>query len=76
MLQLMSNLTDKDDWHIEIFNDTTVANWRKETVVTEENLEMSDTVGTRLISAKAWDWCLMELRDKALLLNKSQFVRI
>ena len=54
MLRVMSSLTEKPNWHREIFNEVTVVQWEQE------------ARGTPLISHDAWDWILRELRDKAI----------
>jgi hypothetical protein len=52
MLRLMDALTDRPDWHRQIFDEDTVLKWRDE------------ALQRPLISPAAWDWCLSELRDK------------
>lgn len=59
MINLMDSLTGKPDWHKGIFVDKTVKKWRKE------------AREIKLISRKAWDWCLEELRDKAKQFEKT-----
>lgn len=76
MLQLMNDLTDKHNWHMDIFNNETVAKWREETFETQESIRTHNLLGMRRISAKAWDWSVMELRDKVLMYKKNQFIRI
>ncbi|RFU26273.1 hypothetical protein B7463_g10067, partial [Scytalidium lignicola] len=65
MVAVMNTLTDKPEWHVDIFNDQIVANWCAESVTR-----------TPLISEKAWVWCLNELRDKAVHFSKTQYVRV
>ena len=55
MMSLTNFLTDIPDWHIGSFNDKDIAIWH----------EMA--MKNQLISEKAWEWCLAELRDKARL---------
>ncbi|KAF2495402.1 hypothetical protein BU16DRAFT_389520 [Lophium mytilinum] len=62
MLKVMEALTDKPEWTRKVFDDTIVAKWR------EEALQMP------LISEKAWDWCLLELRDKARFYEEKGYV--
>ncbi|KFY38791.1 hypothetical protein V495_06374 [Pseudogymnoascus sp. VKM F-4514 (FW-929)] len=73
MLQLMSDLTDRDNWHMDILNDEIAANWREEVVAENSNISKESM---RRISARAWDWCLAELRDKASRFEEAQFVRL
>lgn len=62
MLRLMNALTDKPRWNEKIFQADIVARWR------EEALKLP------LISEAAWEWCLLELRDKAKYFEKNGFV--
>jgi hypothetical protein len=59
MLHLMNDLTDRDDWHIKVFDGGTASEWREE------------ALSLPLMSEKAWEWCLSELQDKAKLLEKT-----
>jgi hypothetical protein len=54
MLGLMNDLTEEHGWHEKIFDDNLMVDWRKQALLRP------------LVSPKAWDWCLAELRDKAL----------
>ncbi|KAE8144643.1 hypothetical protein BDV25DRAFT_171273 [Aspergillus avenaceus] len=54
MLNLMETLTDRPGWYNLVFDKRTVAKWKQE------------AMGRPIISRKAWDWCLAELRDKAI----------
>lgn len=56
MLRVMNSITDRPGWETGVFNDEVAASWKAEVV---------GGAGEWLISAKAWDWCLRELRDKA-----------
>ncbi|KAK8903643.1 hypothetical protein QC760_008108 [Botrytis cinerea] len=62
MMSLTNFLTDITDWHIGSFNDKDIAIWH----------EMA--MKNRLISEKAWEWCLAELRDKARLFRTTNRV--
>ncbi|KAI5195588.1 hypothetical protein AUEXF2481DRAFT_45131 [Aureobasidium subglaciale EXF-2481] len=53
MLCLMDNITDKPTWSTDVFDDTIVLQLGQE------------AMRSHLISPKAWDWCLLELQDKA-----------
>ncbi|EON97703.1 hypothetical protein UCRPA7_6802 [Phaeoacremonium minimum UCRPA7] len=53
MLQLMDAITDKPSWHVKIFNEEIVKKWHDE------------ATAKPLISEKAWEWVVAELRDKA-----------
>ncbi|KAJ1705717.1 hypothetical protein G4B11_008503 [Aspergillus flavus] len=53
MLNLMETLTDRPGWYNLVFDKSTVAKWSEEAMTRP------------MMSRKAWDWCLAELRDKA-----------
>jgi hypothetical protein len=76
MLQLMSDLTDKRDWNIDVFNDDIVAKWREETFKAQEDAEVRMALRMRLISGRAWGWCIMELRDKASMFEEDKLIRL
>lgn len=65
MVAVMNSLTDHPEWHVDIFNDQVVARWRKEA------FDM-----TPLMSEKAWNWCLKELRDKSVYFHENQHIRV
>ncbi|OOG00128.1 hypothetical protein ASPCADRAFT_139307 [Aspergillus carbonarius ITEM 5010] len=65
MVAVMNNLTDHPDWHVDIFHDEVVARWRKEAFDT-----------TPLMSEKTWDWCMKELRDKAVYFREHHHIRV
>jgi hypothetical protein len=50
----MNDLTEEHGWHENIFDDNLMVDWRMQ------------ALSRPLVSPKAWDWCLAELRDKAL----------
>ena len=50
----MDRITDKPDWETRIFDDEIAASWKGEAMAAEV-----------LMSRKAWEWCLEELRYKA-----------
>ncbi|OGM43098.1 hypothetical protein ABOM_008234 [Aspergillus bombycis] len=54
MLNLMETLTDRPGWYNLVFDKRTAAKWKEEAMVRP------------IISRKAWEWCLAELRDKAI----------
>ncbi|THV48560.1 hypothetical protein BGAL_0241g00170 [Botrytis galanthina] len=62
MICLTNLLTDMPNWHIDVFNDKDTAIWHE--------IAMKH----RLISEKAWEWCLAELRDKARLFRTTNRV--
>ncbi|KAG9661503.1 hypothetical protein KCU64_g2514, partial [Aureobasidium melanogenum] len=52
MLGLINDLTEEHGWHENIFDDNLMVDWRMQ------------ALSRPLVSPKAWDWCLAELRDK------------
>ncbi|TGO30775.1 hypothetical protein BPAE_0003g00590 [Botrytis paeoniae] len=62
MIGLTNLLTDMPNWHIGVFNYKDTAIWH----------EMA--MKYKLISEKAWEWCLAELRDKARLFSTTNRV--
>ena len=62
MLQLMNALTDKPHWNKKVFDDDIVHKWHQEALTKP------------LISKRAWNWCLAELRDKAKYFEEHDFV--
>jgi hypothetical protein len=59
MLGVMNALTEKPSWYRKVFDETVVAKWRRE------------ALQIPLMSVKAWDWCLMEVQDKARTFEKT-----
>ena len=53
MLGLMGSITDKPKWWEKVFDAEIVTKWKQEATTIP------------LISERAWEWCLAELRDKA-----------
>lgn len=53
MLLLMNELTDRQNWHVGVFNDELTGRWQVE------------ALSRPFLSPLAWNWCLLELRDKA-----------
>ncbi|KAJ0118767.1 hypothetical protein J7T55_013021 [Diaporthe amygdali] len=64
MLGVMNALTDKADWHLKVFDEEIVGRWKEE------------ARAVPLISDKAWDWCMAELRDKATRFEKTGRVQV
>lgn len=64
MLQLMNTITDRPNWNVDIHDPAVVAHWASEAFASE------------LISPAAWDWCVAELRDKALYHDKFHLTHV
>lgn len=54
MLRLMSSLTERPAWEERVFDTLSMQTWQNEAMQEFP-----------LISPRAWDWCVSELRDKA-----------
>ncbi|KAG5808941.1 hypothetical protein H9Q74_008892 [Fusarium xylarioides] len=76
MMILMDTLTDKPDWHKEVFDETIVQKWRDEARqqsedglhvrVMQDKLERGPRKPRdRIITDAAFDYCIKELRGKA-----------
>ncbi|KAH8593577.1 hypothetical protein B0O99DRAFT_688413 [Bisporella sp. PMI_857] len=88
MMALMEFLTNKEGWETEVFDDTKVAGWRTEVATTSLTITLEleeelvnkwgeiEVTAVPLISDKAWNWCILELKDKAVDLNSKGFVRV
>ncbi|OQE21849.1 hypothetical protein PENSTE_c011G01232 [Penicillium steckii] len=55
MLDLINTITDRLNWHHDIFDQEVITQWREDAVKPSPSL----------INEKTWDWCLQELQDKA-----------
>jgi hypothetical protein len=64
MLRLMNDLIDTPEWHSKVFDHGISSKWREE------------ALSRPLISERAWEWCLSELRDKAKLFEKTRRVLV
>lgn len=62
MLAVMDSITEKQNWQSKIFEESIVEKWR------------SEAIAMPLMSPKAWDWVLRELREKADFLKKRGFI--
>lgn len=59
MVQLIANLTNIDKWFECVGEEEIVAIWRE------------NALRLPLISPKTWEWCLAELRDKAVVFKET-----
>ncbi|KAK4208321.1 hypothetical protein QBC37DRAFT_296987 [Rhypophila decipiens] len=77
MMVLMDRLTDKPNWTEKIHNPEILAKWRKEAMTSdfEQDLGVKNpTERTRLISQKAFDFCIAELKCKADFFKESGLI--
>ncbi|QIW98559.1 hypothetical protein AMS68_004077 [Peltaster fructicola] len=58
----INSITNVTDWQTDVFDDLILESWKGE-------------FGSSL-SDKSWQWCVTELRDKAVEFNKKGFVRV
>lgn len=85
MITLIDFITDTDKWEVDVFDEQKVAGlWQKAhaaapMIIFDEKLVGSwgekEVAVMPLISDKAWNWCISELRDKAAVFKKTGFVR-
>lgn len=64
MLHQMNRITDEPRWEVNVNNPAVVARWA------------SEALAAPLISPRAWDWCLAELRDKAAVFAATGVVHV
>ncbi|KAL7650252.1 hypothetical protein ACMYSQ_012052 [Aspergillus niger] len=68
MTAVMNRLTDRPNWHVDVFDDEVVARWRQDS---SASIAMNP-----LLSNRAWDWCVQELRDKATEFRQQGHIRV
>ncbi|GLA11531.1 hypothetical protein AnigIFM62618_005497 [Aspergillus niger] len=68
MTAVMNRLTDRPNWHVDVFDDEVVARWRQDS---SASIAMNP-----LLSNRAWDWCVQELRDKATEFRQKGHIRV
>ena len=61
----VNELTDRPDWHKDVFKAGVTAQWYNELILS-----------TPLLSEKTWEWCIKEVKDKAREYLQSGFVRV
>ncbi|GAB1320932.1 Manganese lipoxygenase [Madurella fahalii] len=83
MMILMDSLTDKPNWHEKVFDDDIVDKWRQEALSQDEDDLYLQVLGgkaipmlerTRIISERAFDYCIAELRCKAAHFKESGLI--
>ncbi|GFN18196.1 hypothetical protein AtubIFM55763_004600 [Aspergillus tubingensis] len=68
MTAVMNRLTDRPNWHVDVFDDVAVAHWRQDSTA---SIAMNP-----LLSDRAWEWCVQELRDKATEFQQKGHIRV
>lgn len=61
MIRLMNDLTEQEDWHVDVFNFSAVKLWK------------AKALSGYFDNHELWEWCLFELMDKAKRYKSSQF---
>ncbi|KAH8893651.1 hypothetical protein GQ53DRAFT_684136 [Thozetella sp. PMI_491] len=77
MMTLMDRLTDKPNWHKKVFDEDIVANWRKEALECSEKELFDEIISktrVRILSEFSFDFCIRELRAKALHFERTGLV--
>ncbi|RFU79345.1 hypothetical protein TARUN_2881 [Trichoderma arundinaceum] len=86
MMLLMESLTDKPNWHEKVFDEGIVQKWREEAMTQPENGLFSRIMEgkwytediplpkSRIISEKAFEFCIAELRNKAAYFVKTGMI--
>ncbi|GIZ41376.1 hypothetical protein CKM354_000468200 [Cercospora kikuchii] len=69
MMALMGEITDKPEWDRKVFDDKIVAKWRAEALAANADAEPE-----RVLTEKAIDYCIEEIRDHASKLKEIQMV--
>jgi hypothetical protein len=86
MLAVMNCITDTEDWHVNIFDVEKVENWRRDASLSTLAINLNEhkivewgevkSLAMPLMSQKAWEWCLNELRDKVAAFVERGFLRV
>ncbi|KAJ5767254.1 uncharacterized protein N7511_004870 [Penicillium nucicola] len=79
MLRLMEHVTDKKNWEHDIFDQKVVAQWYTDAALdsnigSDLNYEWDINFDIDLISNMTWNWCIQELRDKALMFTQKGYI--
>lgn len=64
ILEAINNVTDRPNWHLDVFNEDLAAQWGREAMI------------NKLIDETAWKWCIAELRDKARVYEEKKHVLV
>ncbi|KAJ5502645.1 hypothetical protein N7463_005519 [Penicillium fimorum] len=75
MLRLMEHVADKTSWERDIFDEKVVAQWYADAALDSHlggdfSYEWDIKFDRDLISTMTWNWCIQELRDKALMFTQ------
>lgn len=69
MMALMGEITEKPEWNRKVFDEEIVSKWRAETLALND-----DAQPERVLTAKAFDYCMEELRDYAAQFEKTGMI--
>lgn len=80
MLRLMQRVMEISNWEHDVFNDKVVAQWYEDALSDSKERDLSNPeaygdmdVDMDLVSQSTWEWCIAELRDKAIDFRKDHF---
>ena len=80
MLRLMQRVMEVSNWEHDVLNDKVVAQWYEDALSDSKERDLSNPeaygdmdVDMDLVSKSTWDWCIAELRDKAIDFRKDHF---
>ncbi|RAL15214.1 DUF4246 domain-containing protein [Aspergillus homomorphus CBS 101889] len=79
MLRIMEMLTERQNWEVDVFDEGIVQQWYREILVQFQARSGPDEWGDMsidldLITSKTWDWCIAELRDKAVSFREKDYI--
>ncbi|KAF3769013.1 hypothetical protein M406DRAFT_250309 [Cryphonectria parasitica EP155] len=85
MMAIMDQLTDKPEWHHEVFDRSIVDKWREEALAVPDSEWMKIAAerredgpggvnGWEIVDAKTFDLCIEELQTKALYYEKTGLI--
>ncbi|KAK0716044.1 hypothetical protein B0H67DRAFT_554442 [Lasiosphaeris hirsuta] len=60
MMDFMTRITDKSDWHVKVFDEEILSRWRA-----EADAHSAEVEGDVYLSQEMFDFCIAELRDKS-----------
>ncbi|RAH44414.1 DUF4246 domain-containing protein [Aspergillus brunneoviolaceus CBS 621.78] len=79
MLRIIEMLTERQNWEVDVFDEDIIQQWYREILVQfqarsgpEEWGDMN--IDLDLITSKTWDWCIAELRDKAVSFREKDYI--
>ncbi|RAH87502.1 hypothetical protein BO86DRAFT_351321 [Aspergillus japonicus CBS 114.51] len=81
MLRIMEMLTERQNWEIDVFDESIAQKWYEEMLIQsqaqsgqEEEKAGNMSVDMDLVTSKTWNWCISELRDKAVTYRENGYI--